>query len=780
MIHKILTKTGMGVLLILFFNLNILAQNISVRVYDAREGSVLPFASILVKSQNEVYQADREGVVYLNLKSFPQTVTASFLGFEDKDLVIDGSKVSYDVALEPNSFMLDSVHVNGSRRQSRNTANIVALQKSLIARNQGSTLAAVLSTLPGVRTLSSGAMIEKPIIEGMNGSRIAIINNDTKLMGQHWGDDHAPEMSIPSFAHVQVEKGAKSVKYGSNAIGGIIVVDTKIEPVSAPATGEVNMSYGFNGRMYGGDAFVEASLPKVNGFRWRASGKYYRSGSYSTADYLLDNTGSRLFSGNLDLVYKWNPRWKWQQSLSYYDAQIGVFTGSHISTIDELLYRFSLGRPSDENVHPFTYDIANPQQKIRHFTLGTQVVHDIDSKNAINLKGAYQMDYRREYDIRTADFSSLPSFAFTLSTINLHADWQHDFSADNELEIGSEFSHIRNVTDNNTKAVPIIPNYVSDVFGVYGVYNLRLSRKLMAEAGLRSDYQFLSATGFNTRGKVYGGERRYFSLSGTIGLKYMIDNYSNLQSNVGLAWRPPEMNELFAYGVHHGDAVYQIGDANMRTEKALKWTLGYHLKRGIFDVRANAFAHYIHDFIYDIPRYTTDKDGNKVPETIQLLAGAFPVFYFVQSDGVFGGFELMTELSVTSFLDYHISGEWMRAKNVRDNTYFPNIPSDRYRHSLVFHSNWKKYKVEASAEHVFVDKQRFFDPDVDLLPDSPDAYHLVNGSLSVQRKSGSFNTTFYVQGTNLFNVAYKDYTNRLRYFAHDRGRNVVLGLRVEF
>lgn len=770
----------MSLVLILLFSLSTFADNVVVCVVDEQDHSPLPFARVWVKSQQQSYQTDREGMVHLNFNRFPQTVVVSFLGFEDQQLVIRQSQHSYEVVLKPNSFMLDSVHVNGSRKHSRNTANIVALDKNIIAQNQGGTLASILATLPGVRTLSSGAMIEKPIIEGMNGSRISIINNDTKLMGQHWGDDHAPEMSIPAYAHVQVEKGAKSVRYGSNAIGGIIVVDTDIKPDAKPTTGGVNMSYAFNGRMYGADAYVESSYPKISGFRWRAAGKYYRSGNYQTAHYMLDNTGAKLFSGNLDWVFQWSPRWQWQQHVAYYDTQIGVFSGSHISTIDDLLYRFEQGQPPAENIPPFTYRIASPQQKIQHITTSASVLHNIDARNRISMKAAYQMDYRREFDVRTANFSSLPSFAFRLSTFNLHADWQHRFSTDNDLEVGTEFSHIINVTDNNTNAVPIIPNYVSDVMGLYGVYHLRLSRKLMTEMGVRSDYQFLSAKGFNTRGKAYGGDRQYFSLSGTLGLKYMLNQYSNLQTNIGLAWRAPEMNELFAYGVHHGDAVYQIGDDNLRTEKAWKWTLGYHLKKGIFDVRANAFAHYIHDFIYDIPRYTVDKDGYRKPETIQLLAGAFPVFYFVQSDGLFGGLEVMVDVELTTYLNYHLSGEWMRARNISEHTYFPNIPSDRYKHSLTFHSKWKEYQIEATAEHIFVDKQRFFDPDIDLLPSTPPAYHLLNGSLSVKRQFAPFLATFYLQGTNLLNAAYKDYTNRLRYFAHDKGRNVTIGLRFNF
>lgn len=770
---------SVGILLTLTACFKLYAASIKIKVSDAQDHSPLPFAQIHIDVEKKNFVTDADGVLSLNLTQFPASATISYVGYVTTHLHLTARQTDYQVLLEPNSFMLDSIHVVGKRSLNQRTSNIVLVEQHVISRTQGQSLAAMLANLPGMRVLSTGAMIEKPIIEGMSGSRIAIVDNDTKLMGQHWGDDHAPELSIPSYAEVRVEKGAESVKYGANAIGGIIVVDTDINPTDTQRSGSVHSSYTFNGRMYGADFNWKDHIRLNKGLGYRISGKYYRSGDYSTADYLLYNTGSKLFDLKADIGWKWNDRWSLQQHWGYYDAEIGIFSGSHISTLDALLLRFEQGRPSADEIMPFSYDIAAPKQHIIHFTSNTQVSGQLTRDDQLNMRASFQSDYRREYENRRGNYTNLPTFAFKLLTLNLHTDWKHRFTTNRQLETGVDYFFINNITDNDTKSVPIIPNYISHNAALYGVYNAKINQKLTWEAGARFDYQYLSAAGYDNYARFYGGTKYYASVSGTVGMKYILNHHSNLQSNLGLAWRAPEMNELFSNGIHHGDAVFQVGDSNLRTEKALKWTVGYHLKHDWLDIRANLFAHYIHDFIYDVPHYTVE-DGRRVPQVKTLLSGTFPIYYFEQSNGLFAGGELVATFQMGKHFSYEISGEWMRARNLSLNTYFPNIPSDRYRHELSYRTNIGKWQLEGDLHHQYVTKQRDFDPDIDLLPDTPPAYHLLGFDLSLKRKWGAHQLEFYTQTTNALNALYKDYTNRMRFFAHDKGRSTTVGLRYSF
>lgn len=301
------------------------AVHTTIKVVDAQDHTPLAFARIRIHETGQIYQSNPQGIVRLSVDKWPQTATISYIGYHDLHLTLTKERTLYEAALQPLSYTLGSVQVVGDRVKGSKTGNIAQADAFRIAAGQGQTLAGILDDLPGMRVLSTGAMIEKPIIEGMNGSRIAIIDNSAKLIGQHWGDDHAPEMSISSYAKVHVEKGAESVRYGANAIGGIIVVDTKVDPRLSGTKGSVNTAYTQNGRMFGLDAFVESTLPGVEHFRYRVGGKFYKSGDYRTAAYNVSNTGSRLLDLKAAWAWQWNDKWQWKQHLGLYDTEIGVF-----------------------------------------------------------------------------------------------------------------------------------------------------------------------------------------------------------------------------------------------------------------------------------------------------------------------------------------------------------------------------------------------------------------------------------------------------------------------
>lgn len=99
------------------------------------------------------------------------------------------------------------------------------ISSSEIHRAAGSSLATLLERISGVSSLSTGTTVSKPVIHGMHGNRILIINNGARQTGQQWATDHAPEVDINESGNILVIKGADGVRYGSDALGGIIVME---------------------------------------------------------------------------------------------------------------------------------------------------------------------------------------------------------------------------------------------------------------------------------------------------------------------------------------------------------------------------------------------------------------------------------------------------------------------------------------------------------------------------------------------------------------------------
>lgn len=64
----------------------------------------------------------------------------------------------------------------------------------------------------------------------MYGSRVAILNNGVKMAEQEWGVEHAPNIDINNYQHIDVVKGASALKFGGDAIGGVVLLEPAIYP----------------------------------------------------------------------------------------------------------------------------------------------------------------------------------------------------------------------------------------------------------------------------------------------------------------------------------------------------------------------------------------------------------------------------------------------------------------------------------------------------------------------------------------------------------------------
>ena len=131
-----------------------------------------------------------------------------------------------------------------------------------------------------------------------------------------------------------------------------------------------------------------------------------------------------------------------------------------------------------------------------------------------------------------------------------------------------------------TGVTPLIPNYDMINGGIY-VMEKYLKGPIEVEAGIRYDYREVNAARF-IGNILQEADLSYQNFSAFIGGIYQLSPYFSFTSNLGTAWRPPNVNELFSQGLHHGAAAVEIGDPNLDSEKSLKWVNGieYEGKRG--------------------------------------------------------------------------------------------------------------------------------------------------------------------------------------------------------
>jgi len=163
-------------------------------------------------------------------------------------------------------------------------------------KTRGKSLGEALKSVNGVTGLQSGASIVKPVINGLHSNRILIMNNGVRQEGQQWGSEHAPEIDPFLATQITVIKGASGVRYGSDAMGGVVLLEPPPLRAKPGMGGEVNLVGYSNSHQGVASGFLEGSPAAVPGLGWRLQGTAKKAGATETPRYFLNNTGFEEFN----------------------------------------------------------------------------------------------------------------------------------------------------------------------------------------------------------------------------------------------------------------------------------------------------------------------------------------------------------------------------------------------------------------------------------------------------------------------------------------------------
>ena len=656
---------------------------------------------------------------------------------------------------------IGEIVVTGVRQQASINSVSNKIDESLIDRSMGKSLASILEHVSGVSSIQTGTTVAKPVINGMYGNRILIVNNGARQTGQQWGVDHAPEIDQNSSGSIEIIKGAESVRYGSEALGGIIVMNQKALPYGQTAlSGHLRTLYGNNGKRYSVVAQAEGTMPFSKNLAWRLQGTYANSGDQSTAKYVLNNTGYREHDFSASLGYKLNAL-KLEGYYSMYNLKLGVLNSAQLGSEDLLKERIALGQPAE--VYPYSRHINYPFQQIVHHTAIGKVYFDAGKYGNFFWQTAFQADDRQENRIRRMNLSYIPAVSMYLTSFQNQLKWNLAYNKWN-TEAGATYLHIRNRNQTGTGVVPLIPNYTEYDLGIYAIQKYR-NGNWTAEAGIRFDNQETRASGYDYTGKLYGGHHVFSNFSYNLGTSYRFNEQLKLTSNLGLAWRAPHVHELYSNGNELGSGMFVMGDSTMHSEQSTKWVTSLSYRSAFAEVRVDAYLQWINGYIYDEPlkgRYVT------------VISGSYPLFQYKQTGAFFRGIDFDVRLRPIQHVEYHLLSGLIWANEKQTGNYLPYIPSARFDHDIT----WEDIRVGKGnawlqLKHRLVLKQTRFNPANDLIDFTPPTYNLFGLEAGIDWPLGERNKLrMLLAADNLFNNEYKEYTNRSRYYAHDMGRDI--------
>lgn len=685
--------------------------------------------------------------------------------------------VASAVAQTPCDTCVFDVHRLGEAtatgHRQHHTQNVAAktLSATDIRRNLGNTFASTLTQVEGVSLVQTGATIAKPVLHGMYGNRLLIVNNGVRQQGQQWGADHAPELDANAAASISVVKGAEAVRYGGEALGGVVLLDAKPLPYGRRTVdGMVSLLYGSNGRRGALMGMADGAFSLRQGdAAWRVQGTYVNGGDRSTADYLLNNTGMR--EANFSAAAGWmRDHWTVDAYYSLFTTKIGVLYSAQMGEIELLKERIRIGRPTD--VKPFSRAIDYPHQQVVHHVARASAAYRWDSGARLRVQAAWQHDDRQEFNLRRNYRSHVPTLDLGLNTLDLDADWKHTYAEHWTSEAGTFFHAIDNQNRPGTGVVPIIPNYTQQNAG--GFFIQKYARPHWgAEMGVRLDHRRLSARGSDLYGHLYGGRTQHTNLTYSLGMHWHATPYLDLLTHFGTALRAPHVHELYSNGLEQASGLYAVGDSTLRPEVSRKWVVSARYHRPRLSASVDLYSQWIDRYIYDEP----------TGEIASMVSGFYPIFRYRSANAWFRGFDADIRWTCLPRLEYAVGGSMVWAEERSTGRYLPFIPPLRLSQSLTWRiGSWGKWHdAYVKGTHRFVAKQTRFDPATDLIPYSPPAYHLfgleVGTTLTLSPRQRMH---LLLTADNLLNRAYRDYTNRFRYYAHDLGRDVRLMATWEF
>ncbi|HEV2481480.1 MAG TPA: TonB-dependent receptor plug domain-containing protein [Puia sp.] len=708
----------------------------------------------------------------------PLRITLSYVGYRTIDTTLPfNGKIAYRFLLVDQSQELQGVTVTAQRLKKDELSIVVSdsVGGKALQEIRGLSLGESLKSIAGVNSLQTGPSISKPVIHGVYSNRILILNNGVRQEGQNWGNDHAPEIDPFIATKLSVIKGAASIRYGSDAIGGVVLVDPKDLP-ALPGTvdGEVNAVGMTNGRIGAASAMVEGApgSKTLEGLSWRLQGTLKKAGNARAPTYYLGNTG--YVEGDYSATVQYTKsHFGGQLYFSDFNTKIGIATASVVGSEADLYQAFARSIPSD-SAH-FTYDIARPYQTVDHKLLKTSGWLDLGPAGKLEATYAWQRNVRKEYDADVSynnrgNADNIPDLDFELNTQTVDLLWEHaPIAGKLNGSIGLNLITHGNY-EQGTSYYQLIPNFVDYGGGLFAIEKYETGKWLF-EAGARYDYRWLRAYALNPNYPTEELRPTYDWKNSTfnVGVQYKFSGRFSALYNFGTAWRPPQVIELFANGIHQSAASWEIGDSSLTQEQACNNNLSFTYSTSGLVAEIGSYVNYFHHYIYLKPDLST----------VQTATGAFPAFTYTQVNALFEGLDLSVTYNFAPHFSLISKSSIVRAHNETIHNWLVFIPADRTDNSIryTWDSIGRVRNFHIGVGNLAVAEQTRVPPNSDYTP-PPAGYDLWAADAGCSLPWGKKGIDVNLSATNLTNASYRDYLNRFRYYMNDLGRNVVLRVTV--
>lgn len=618
-------------------------------------------------------------------------------------------------------------------------------------------LGQTLARLPGVSSSYFGPAASRPIIRGLEGDRVRILQNGLNTIDASAASpDHAVSFEASNLKSVEVIRGPATLLYGSNAIGGVVnaidgrIVEEKLDGTLRGAMGgrfsSVDSGYQSNVMLEGGwkglafhvEAFTRAAEDFHIPGNARTVGEQERNplpaGDLEPSKSVLNShLRSEGVSGGLSYIWDGGfVGFAWTEFHSLYGspAEESVFIDLNQTRLD---VRGAFYQPLPK-IKEISYRFAWSDYEHVEFEDGMD--------NTVFKNDGYDARVEVKHE-KIAGMEGVVGFQSDRS----------DF-----LIAGAEAFMPPNITQSNSLF------FFEDI----------MRGPLSFQFGGR--YDSISVEALNNA--VFGPARSrdFDNLSGSVGVVFNPNDEYSVAFTITHAERAPTSQELFANGAHLATNTFEVGGANLGVESSLGFDLGLRKRTGWVTGSVSGYYNRYNDFIGLFGTgVMIDTDGDLIGDT--------PEFNYRAVQAQFIGAELETTFHLlhpvtteprqaATNLDWEFKADAVRARNASTGRSLPRIPPFHLSSALILEHG----PFGARLEGIYTaPQQRVADNEFGTA-----SYFLVNLTLSYRVVQGPTTIDFYVKGMNLTNEDAREHTSFLKERVPLPGRGLVAGMKMTF
>lgn len=722
---------------------------LSGRLVNSLSGDPIPGATVQIDELGRMVTSAADGT--FTFDSVPPGVyhvSVHSQGYSTRRTEVTVSPTAaaqMDITIDPELHFEEVTTVTGDARSQFDLFQPTAvLAGQELSKQLEMSLGATLESQPGVAARSFGPAPARPVIRGLDGDRVQILQD-----GQRMGDlssqsaDHAVVINPAAAQRIEVVRGPATLMYGANAIGGLINIltnDIATSPVQG-SSGNFTADVGSAATEAGAAADIRAG----NGtFAFHAGGGGRRAGDVRTPAGKMDNSQSRNGFGNVGAG--------WTGGKGYFGANYGYDdTRFGIPIVEEGLIESTPRR------HAFTLRGG-----------GQNLTGAFDSFRATLAVRRYKHDELNTGEVETA---------FTNNTEEIELMGSH--RAIGRLK-GTLGLSVLNRAFGATGEEALSPDVDQRAISAF-LYEEVTWPHVTLQFGGRTDHARYSPADEDARTFNAG--------SGSIGLLLRpaaADDRLIFALSLARAARYPALEELFYFGNHPGNFSFEIGNPDLKPEHAIGTDLAVRWRGPRASGEIGYFRNSITDYIFRSPlnpaqlrarraefirRFPRDETASRIQEN---LTGPepFPVIEYVPADSILQGIEAHTDIAVVPALVVELGADYVRGRLKDSGDPLPRIPPFRFLGGVRYQYN--AFQVGGSVTAA-AKQDRVFG-----IEEPTDGYQLLKLFASYSFPTGGAVSTITARVDNVTDELYRNHLSFIKDLTPEIGRNFKLVYNLTF